>query len=87
MGMWIEAKEWVQIMNETAFEKPSSKTYPCNKSRIDHGQLEFLCRRPSAHYALGNDARYGHLCEDCWAAEPPSERALYAVLTEDRAQP
>lgn len=58
------------------------KAYPCRRV-LDTGEVGVdgeLCSQPSTYHALGNDARYGHLCGDCWQGQDATEQALYAFV-------
>ena len=46
-----------------------TRVYPC---RVPG------CERPSLYYAMGNVARYGHVCAECWAKLTDAEKGLYA---------
>ncbi len=67
----------------------SKKPYPCRKY-LDSGGVVApewerpRCGGPSCYFALGNDAKYGHVCEACWKEFEAAEQALYAVgFSED----
>ncbi len=55
--------------------------YPC-RNRLDGGgevlpEHERRCGGPSQYHARGNEARYGHVCQECWESFDDVEKALY----------
>lgn len=58
-------------------------SYPC---RVGFG-TPFECAKPSTRPALGNEARYGHVCEECWQGFPPEEQRRYAAVCVARREP
>ena len=49
------------------------KNYPCRKVLVER-----RCDEPSTYHATGNEAKYGHVCGDCWESFDDHERSLYA---------
>lgn len=41
------------------------------------------CFRPSVHFAMGNVARFGHVCAECWETFSEAERGLYAFQSQE----
>lgn len=65
-------------------------SYPCRHpvggpSSSGPSRWLALCGRPSTWYARGNEALYGHVCEECWAGFDADEQERYAGEGERNA--
>ncbi len=67
------------------------KALPCLRVLDEGGAGDEVqpvrCGQPSALHALGNEARYGHVCRECWEAFDEEEQEWYGEpeLTDEGA--
>jgi hypothetical protein len=70
-----------ELLAEAAAARPRvRKPYPCLRrfTVATEGEPARECLGPSSYIATGNEARYGHVCADCWESFEPVEQSHYA---------